>query len=852
MISTRPFGRLVPFFPNQRFIFTLFAVAILCSKLFRFYARTRASPLLDVILWAPYFFLQDVSLLILTRLIASKLCTVRGAPSVYNVLARTAMVVAGVVVVCMAVGSITFFLVTGAEIHWLNLLLVSDPSAAKMVVESGVRLFISLLTMMSLFSWLVQDICHNGFGAVLNIIYQYSAYILRCLGYVFHALSTRWRNYHSYSRISLKDEAAEESWDSSIDAPVGGLHELATTFPGKKVPIGVGLLFLSQIFLAIFHPYRPSVSSLAWTLPLMPIRELLQSGSNFPNMPSFITTLLDESMDTGTALSQPPEFPWLPSDYTLPGFQDWYTQGAQHYRASADPIRVSNLNEEVYSELRTALKDINIKHVMVVMLESTRYDVFPFKKNDYIYERLADSFKDKKLPKDLDEHLSTLTPTTNFITGDYDDGFEHQETPRRGGIRFTNAFTAGTYTLKSKIGTMCGSGALIAYYNREFDSHFYQPCLPHIFNAFNSLEKTEGASEKDFRSFKWTSHFMQSITEGFDKTKELLQAIGFGNGGEIVTKEFLQSRGVEVPDINYFGMPEYVIKDYLRAAFSDATAKDERVFLTHITSTTHHPFEVPEEEDKKDDIWLRYHDESNAAGHGDLWKYVRTVGYVDGWLQQILDLLEEQGVANETLIAFVGDHGLALAEQNAGTCYENNNIASFHVPLVLSHPGLPPMTINEPVSSMQILPTIMDILRESDSLSDSQSQAASDLAHNYEGQSLIRHPVHESPEGEDRQLSHGNWHFTIMNPGTSSIALRDARKPHWHLIVPLQKDISWYFANWEKDPHGANPVQTGDYDAFLTLLESEESIEAVRWAEEAVRVAVWWAGDNHRRWKYQG
>jgi glucan phosphoethanolaminetransferase (alkaline phosphatase superfamily) len=43
-------------------------------------------------------------------------------------------------------------------------------------------------------------------------------------------------------------------------------------------------------------------------------------------------------------------------------------------------------------------------------------------------------------------------------------------------------------------------------------------------------------------------------------------------------------------------------------------------------------------------------------------RYINTIGYEDRWIQKVLDIYDKQGVANETLVIFQGDHGVSLTE----------------------------------------------------------------------------------------------------------------------------------------------------------------------------------------------
>lgn len=44
-----------------------------------------------------------------------------------------------------------------------------------------------------------------------------------------------------------------------------------------------------------------------------------------------------------------------------------------------------------------------------------------------------------------------------------------------------------------------------------------------------------------------------------------------------------------------------------------------------------------------------------SSGHTHLNEYLNTISYIDGWMGDVLGLLDEAGIANETLVVFVGD-----------------------------------------------------------------------------------------------------------------------------------------------------------------------------------------------------
>lgn len=49
--------------------------------------------------------------------------------------------------------------------------------------------------------------------------------------------------------------------------------------------------------------------------------------------------------------------------------------------------------------------------------------------------------------------------------------------------------------------------------------------------------------------------------------------------------------------------------------------------------------------------------------HEDINKYLNAVRYVDTWLGDMMKVLDEAGIANETLVVFVGDQYVAQLDR---------------------------------------------------------------------------------------------------------------------------------------------------------------------------------------------
>jgi phosphoglycerol transferase MdoB-like AlkP superfamily enzyme len=96
--------------------------------------------------------------------------------------------------------------------------------------------------------------------------------------------------------------------------------------------------------------------------------------------------------------------------------------------------------------------------------------------------------------------------------------------------------------------------------------------------------------------------------------------------------------------------PEQEVEPYIRDLIFGAAGNRTRLFLSHMTSTTHHPWKVPATWKKEN-----YVGRNLLSKDTDLNDYLNSVGYVDEWLGRILGLLDEAGIANSTLVVVVGD-----------------------------------------------------------------------------------------------------------------------------------------------------------------------------------------------------
>jgi arylsulfatase A-like enzyme len=92
--------------------------------------------------------------------------------------------------------------------------------------------------------------------------------------------------------------------------------------------------------------------------------------------------------------------------------------------------------------------------------------------------------------------------------------------------------------------------------------------------------------------------------------------------------------------------------------------------------------------------------------------YVAEIGYFDEHLTRLIDVLDAEGLAERAVFIITADHGEAFGEhdttEHATTLYEE----LLRVPLVIHASGIRSRAVSEPVSTIDLGPTILDLFRQ--------------------------------------------------------------------------------------------------------------------------------------------
>ncbi|CAI7613677.1 unnamed protein product [Penicillium glandicola] len=823
---------------SRAYLFSVIFISLLLSKAFHIYVHLNVLTALSLLAWGPTFFFLDVLLILGARSLARSYewRTTRDVAAIFTALFS-------LYTSSMISANISFYIHKGVEIHWrISSGFYHDKPAATLVLSA---LFVAILLEASILvgAFYATPYLSRATGAFLKIW----GVVLSATFRYFRSKRQSLPHPDTYERIAIDDFDVDDDNSDSVsllDAPQAPPVQKSRALLKSAIVVSCSAILL---FVRVIRPRNMVYSFLSASLPLAPF-----GGIRFGSSQRGVAALPGDFswLEGKTALDTFPTFDWLHTGDSATAFPDWspfhinHTGSTatkdhvyEHYNPMKDPLHIPNLQNDTLESIRDVLHsgDMKIKHIIVIKLESNRQDVFPFRSDSYIMEHIKNSYNGK-IPDEVMDRLANLTPTAQRLTG-FETGFnENKNRPEPyGGLSAKKAYTAGTYTMKSITGTMCGVSPIAVQNNLEYKHDIYQPCLPHIFHALNQQSDITNQTE-DWTSWPWHSMWMQSHYGTWDHQEQLTPHMGFK---DITTKESINEGGAiyipeETEEEEKYGHPDHTLKNYMRDAFAEAKKNNTRLFIGHLTHNTHTP-------------WFKPGNYSEMFGNGAGWneqlnRYLNTVKYQDDWLATILEILEEAGVADETLLVMAGDHGLSLPNDGGITANHDPHVGSFHVPLLMAHPKLPSVEISNAILSTQMLPSILDILIETSSINEQSAHILKDLLPLYEGQSLLRPLIDEQGKKQE-------WHFSTMNPGGTWVSMRSAAKPY-RLVVPLIPDAPWRFTDVVADPLEFNPEEDTDIVSLFDLVQTRYGPKAAGWLSTAAHVSQWWIEENHRRWKY--
>ncbi len=90
--------------------------------------------------------------------------------------------------------------------------------------------------------------------------------------------------------------------------------------------------------------------------------------------------------------------------------------------------------------------------------------------------------------------------------------------------------------------------------------------------------------------------------------------------------------------------------------------------------------------------------------------YLLYLRYLDEKIKELLDVLQKQGLKENTLIIFTADHGEEFWEHNQWGHNHSLYEELLHIPLIIWGAGLKPQVVEEPIMALDLVPTLARIL----------------------------------------------------------------------------------------------------------------------------------------------
>lgn len=247
------------------------------------------------------------------------------------------------------------------------------------------------------------------------------------------------------------------------------------------------------------------------------------------------------------------------------------------------------------------------------------------------------------------------------------------------------------------------------------------------------------------------------LPEQIDTLAEILKRVGYSTaafvGGVPVHSRFGLSQGFDTYDEEFLrSMAERKAVEVVTAAGDWLKKQEGEAFFVWIhLFDPHTPYEPPE---------------PFSSQYGDT--YAGEVAYVDHALRDLL-----LSLGDDVLTVVTSDHGEGLGEHGEDTHALFIYDSTLSVPLIFRGPGVPPgMIVREQARSIDIVPTILELVGQPDKCTACQ------------GKRLVALMRGEDVESE---ASYAESYFPRLNLGWSE--LRSLRREGWKYIAAPEPEL---------------------------------------------------------------
>ncbi len=191
------------------------------------------------------------------------------------------------------------------------------------------------------------------------------------------------------------------------------------------------------------------------------------------------------------------------------------------------------------------------------------------------------------------------------------------------------------------------------------------------------------------------------LTAGFPACFVVDHNRNFDQGYDYFSKKYND------PDYGFRRDADYVFEDFQQWWENKS---DDAFFAWVHFYDPHRDYNAPKE--YSDMFPSRLVTTTDSSDAWDLAGYDGEIAYMDHYVGRILDLIEESGKMNETIVVIVGDHGEGLGNHNYLEHSEYIYREQMMVPLMISIPKFSEriQRIDDNVETIDLMPTLIDIL----------------------------------------------------------------------------------------------------------------------------------------------
>lgn len=340
-------------------------------------------------------------------------------------------------------------------------------------------------------------------------------------------------------------------------------------------------------------------------------------------------------------------------------------------------------------------------------------------------------------------------------------------------------------------------------------------------DTFTDLDRNYRPFYDDLQKDKYTVGYFASHSEDWQNTKRVVKtdSVDLFYDGEIKGKDapIVNLARYGISEVDRLVNPPLAIYDSqmtekFRTWVRNGVPKDKKFFARFYFSSSHFPYPPPPQEFRvyqDDNLYSIDQGQLSFLGYSEqyiptMWKrYLNGLHYVDFLISQIIEAIDQENLLGDTTIIITGDHGQQFGEHkllnHANSLFET----AIRVPLIISNsPDWSSISLTDPVSHLDIAPTILDL-------------TGTTKSSRLQGKSLLL----------DQAMANTHLAKRLIYSSVQSVVEQDAIIEWPYKFIKDERDGRSWFYNLEADPLELEP---GNIEQLSSKNCLEEKLERFR------------------------